>query len=518
MRPGIRLLVAVMFGMSGASAAGVSYAQGPASAQANAQADARVILGFKVGAAAAARAAVAAAGGRIVVDLGEVNGLAIEVPAGRLAALQRNPNVEYIEADPPRRAMALPGTPQVVPYGISMVQADHLPDANAGNRKLCIIDSGIDADHEDLAGNIVSGENLTKSGQWFTDELSHGTHVAGTVAAIDNAVGVVGVLPNRHLNLFIAKVFDATGEAPSSVISRAMLDCGAWGANVVSMSLGGSGVSQAEFRATEQLAKNNTLLVAAAGNDGNTAISYPAGFPNVVSVAAIDSKKKQASFSQTNADVELSAPGVDVESTVPIGSQIAATLTVDKAYDVLPMEASPLTSASGLLADFGLGDTSVAGSMTGKVCLIQRGSISFAQKVVNCQNSGGVGAVVYNNTSGDLNGTLGTTVTTIPSVGTTQLNGQALLRHLGEVANVSVFRTNDVYAFYSGTSMATPHVSGVAALVWSYFPQCTAAQLRNSLDMSAQDLGDRGRDPQYGFGLVQAKAAFDRISSMGCGN
>ena len=260
------------------------------------------------------------------------------------------------------------------------------------------------------------------------------------------------------------------------------------------MSLGGDGISQAELRATEQLAKNNTLLIAAAGNDGNTAISYPAGFASVVSVAAVDSKKKQASFSQTNADVELSAPGVDVESTVPIGSQIAAALTVGKAYDVLPMEGSPLTSASGPLADFGLGDAPVAGSMTGKVCLIQRGTITFAEKVVNCQNSGGVGAVVYNNTSGDLNGTLGTTVTTIPSVGTTQLNGQTLLRSLGTVASVSVFKTNDVYAFYSGTSMATPHVSGVAALVWSYFPACSAAQIRDSLDKSAQDLGDRGRD------------------------
>jgi subtilisin family serine protease len=518
MQQGIRLLVAVMFGMSGAGVVGVSFAQGPASEQANAHANARVILGFKPGAAAAARAAVAAAGGRVAVDLGEVNGLAIEVPAGRLAALQRNPNVEYIENDPPRRSMALPGTPEVVPYGISMVQADQLPDANAANRKLCIIDSGIDAYHEDLAGNVVTGENLTKSGQWFTDELSHGTHVAGTIAAIDNAVGVVGILPNRHLNLFIAKVFDATGEAPSSVISRAMLDCGAWGANVVSMSLGGAGVSQAEFRATEQLAKNNTLLIAAAGNDGNTDISYPAGFPNVVSVAAIDSKKKQASFSQTNADVELSAPGVDVESTVPIGSQIGASLTVDTAYDVLPIEGSPLKTATGLLADFGLGDTAVAGSMTGKVCLIQRGTIPFADKVANCQSSGGVGAVIYNNTTGDLNATLGTTVTTIPSVATTQSSGRTLLRHVGEMAKVSVLKTNDTYAFFSGTSMATPHVSGVAALVWSHFPQCTAAQLRKSLNNSAQDLGDRGRDPQYGFGLVQAKAAFDRISSMGCGN
>jgi subtilisin family serine protease len=74
------------------------------------------------------------------------------------------------------------------------------------------------------------------------------------------------------------------------------------------------------------------------------------------------------------------------------------------------------------------------------------------------------------------------------------------------------------YAYYDGTSMATPHVSAVAALVWSYFPQCSAAQLRSSLDKSALDLGAAGRDVKYGFGLVQAKAAYDRIKSQGCGN
>src|SRR5690349_10654994 len=111
MQHGVRLLVAVMFGISGAGVAGVCYAQAAAGAHANAQGNARVILGFKPGAAAAARNAVTAAGGRVVVDLAEVNGLAVEVPAGRLAALQRNPNVEYIEADPPRRVMSLPGTP-----------------------------------------------------------------------------------------------------------------------------------------------------------------------------------------------------------------------------------------------------------------------------------------------------------------------------------------------------------------------------------------------------------------------
>lgn len=518
------LLVAVLIGMSWASLPAPSYAQ------ANGQAQARVIVGFKPGAGAAARSAIAAAGGRIAVDLSEVNGLAAEVPAAQVAVLQRNPNVEFVESDPPRHAlgtlggtvqtpMALAGTPQVTPYGITMVQANQVSDAAAGDRRLCIIDSGVDASHEDLTGNILNGENLTKSGQWYTDELSHGTHVTGTVAGIDNAVGVVGVLPHRQINLFIAKVFDASGEAPSSVIARAMLDCGSAGANVISMSLGGSDTSRVEFRVTEQLAQNNVLLIAAAGNDGNTAVSYPAGFPNVVSVAAVDSTKTQASFSQSNDDVELAGPGVDVLSTVPIGSQIAASIAAGKkTYESLPMEGSPLASASGPLADFGLGDTAVAGSMTGKVCLIQRGTISFAEKVLNCQSSGGVGAIVYNNTDGEINGTLGTTVTIIPSVGTLQSIGRTLLRRLGETTTVSVFRTNDAYASYSGTSMSTPHVSAVAALLWSYYPQCTAAQIRNTLDNSAQDLGDPGRDPKYGFGLVQAKAAVDRITALGCGN
>jgi subtilisin family serine protease len=524
MQKRVPLLVAAWVAMSCFDSSTPSYAQGRGAAQAE-HGNARVIVGFKPGAGAAARSAIAAAGGRIAVDLSEVNGLAVELPAAAVTALQRNPNVEYVENDAPRYAlgtsstMSVPGTPQTTPYGITMVQADQLSDAAAGDRRLCIIDSGVDVSHEDLTGNILNGENLTKSGQWYTDELSHGTHVTGTVAAIDNAVGVVGVMPHRQINLYIAKVFDASGQAPDSVIARAMLDCGSAGANVISMSLGGPDATQIGRRTTQKLAQNNVLLIAAAGNDGDTSISYPAGFADVVSVAAVDSTKTQASFSQSNADVELAAPGVDVLSTVPIGSQIGASVAAgNKTYEALPMEGSPLTSASGPLADFGLGDTAVAGSMTGKVCVIQRGSISFAEKVVNCQSSGGVGAIVYNNTGGELNGTLGGTVTSIPSVGTLQSTGQTLLKKVGQTATVAVFRTNDAYASYSGTSMATPHVSGVAALVWSYYPQCTAAQIRNTLDLSAQDLGDPGRDPKYGFGLVQAKAALTRITTLGCGN
>jgi subtilisin family serine protease len=187
-------------------------------------------------------------------------------------------------------------------------------------------------------------------------------------------------------------------------------------------------------------------------------------------------------------------------------------------FAVLAMEGSPRTSASGALADFGLGTAATPGSMSGKICLIQRGSISFAEKVTNCQSSGGVGAVVYNNTTGELAGTLGETVTAIPSVGATQADGAALLGQVGQNTSVSVFGLPDLYAAYNGTSMATPHVSAVAALVWSLHPGCTAAQLRTSLNKSAMDLGAAGRDDYYGNGLVQAKAAHDRIASLGCGN
>ena len=89
---------------------------------------------------------------------------------------------------------------------------------------------------------------------------------------------------------------------------------------------------------------------------------------------------------------------------------------------------------------------------------------------------------------------------------------------LDQSTTVAVFGTNDVYALKSGTSMSTPHVSSVAALVWSYFPHCTAAEIRSSLNKNAEDRGDPGRDVHYGFGIVQAKATYDAIDTGGCGN
>ena len=485
----------------------------------------RVIVGFKAGDTANGKAALAAARGTVMQDLPEIGASAAEVPAKALDGLRSNPHIEFVEEDQKRVLCATStpstGTPyqlgQQVPYGISMVQADQLPDTYASNRTVCIIDSGINLAHEDLHGNHVTGNTNPGTGDWFTDENHHGTHVAGTIAALNNAgTGVVGVNAGGKLNLHIVKVFGADGWAYTSTLIAAANKCGAAGANVISMSLGGGAPSIAEERAFDGLAKRGVLSIAAAGNDGNNTQSYPAGYSSVMSIGALDENKQIAAFSQFTPKVELSAPGVQVLSTVPMGAGREAELKVGAtSYAPHEMDGSPAMTVNAPLADFGLG-TATNGAMAGKICLIQRGSVSFATKVANCQASGGVGAVVYNNTAGALFGTLGGASTTIPSVGVSDTEGASLMAQLGQTANLKVIATN--YALYNGTSMATPHVSAVAALVWSYFPQCSASQIRSSLNKSALDLGAPGRDPYYGYGLVQAKAAYDRIRSMGCGN
>ncbi|MFC5514071.1 S8 family serine peptidase [Massilia jejuensis] len=484
----------------------------------------RVIVAFKPGTAAQVKSAVSAARGAVKLEIFGMNAMAIDVPAVALKGLENNPNVQYIEEDVVRRPFALTtpstGTPyaagQLVPYGIKLVQADQVSDAFASNRMVCIIDSGYDRKHEDLAANRVTGEYDAGTGWWYTDENHHGTHVAGTVAAVNNSgTGVVGVNANGQLRLHIVKVFGKDGWAYSSSLASAANKCGAAGANVISMSLGGDRRSQTEQVAFDKLYTQGVLNVAAAGNDGNRAVSYPANYHSVMSIGALDENRQWASFSQYNNKVELSAPGVGVLSTIPMGQGVEAALSVGGTdYAAGAMEGSPVKTATAPLADFGLGDA-VDGAVSGKVCLIARGSIDFATKVSNCEKSGGVGAIVYNNVAGGFGGTLGTTVTAIPSLTASQADGAAMKTQLGQSATVAVKAAS--YAYYDGTSMATPHVSAVAALVWSHFPRCTAAELRASLNASAQDLGPLGRDTRYGYGLVQAKAAYDRIKSLGCG-
>lgn len=500
-----------------------------------------VIVAYKAGQAAAVRKEVESAGGTIVRTLGRASAYAVRLPAAGVAALQASVNVDFVEADVKRtvlgvqtRLMEPSAQPQsgfvdtgtsgseVLPYGITMVQANQVSDALTGNRKLCIVDSGIDRSHPDLAANMgnASGFNLTSSGTWDSDENAHGTHVAGTIAGVGgNGIGVIGVNPGAHLRLFIAKVFDASGSAESSTVMDAVSKCAEAGANIISMSLGGGDPSQAERRVFRSLLNDGILTIAAAGNAGDTTTSFPAGYEEVMSVGALDANAVRAGFSQVNNDVEIAAPGVATLSTIPPSIESLGLLSVAGApYDAAAMTGSPRLNRTGALYGFGIGDVVDPGA-AGKVCLIQRGTISFADKVLNCQASGGIAAVVTNTLGrGMLFGTLGGAATTIPSNGTSNAIGDVLVTKLGQSATVSVVPDPALYAQFNGTSMATPHVSGVAALVWSHFPGCSAKQIRQVLNASALEIGKPGKDAEFGFGLVQARAAYNRLASTGCGN
>jgi subtilisin family serine protease len=471
----------------------------------------RFIVKFKDGRGPAGHAAVRAAGGELARDLPQVNAAAFMLPEQALQGIANNPNVEYVEVDAPRYPMA-----QTVPYGYTMVQADQVTAGASGNRTVCIIDSGLDGSHEDHATGNVTTSPDGGSGNPLVDGCGHGTHVAGTIRALDNTLGVLGVTPD--VNVHIVKVFgnDCSWAYSSDLVDAAFACRDDGNANVISMSLGCSGrfcASTTEENAFDQLDSQGILSIAAAGNDGNTQKSYPASYASVVSVAAVDSSKVVADFSQQNDAVEVAAPGVGVLSTVPMGTGRNDSLSVSgTAYEAIGMDGSPNASATGPLVDCGLGTSACPGG-GGQVCLISRGDISFADKVLACQAGGGVGAVIYNNASGALNGTLGGVATSIPSVGITQADGQALLAS-GGTATVTT-QTGGNYAFFDGTSMATPHVSAVAALVWSHDTSWTNQQIRDALTATAEDLGAAGRDNAYGYGLVRAKAALDHLTGGG---
>jgi subtilisin family serine protease len=277
------------------------------------------------------------------------------------------------------------------------------------------------------------------------------------------------------------------------------------------MSLGGGRKSKTEERAFNSLNTAGILSIAAAGNDGNTTYSYPASYSSVVSVANVDSNNAWAPTSQYNSAVDIAAPGTDVLSTYPI--TFNPLLVGAQSYPHNTVEGAALAKVTSNIVDGGR--CTAAGNWTGKIVLCERGDISFLEKVDFVIAGGGVGAVIYNNVAGELIATLGDDISrNIPAVTISQADGQAIVASgLNAVTVVDAIpqNSNTKYALLSGTSMASPHVAGVAALIWSGAPTKTNAQVRNALLVTAKDIGDAGYDNKTGWGLVQAKTALDEL-------
>jgi thermitase len=318
--------------------------------------------------------------------LSRASGVSWAEPNGTMRALGDAPNDPLLERQGDLRLLGFPAAWEAAGIG-----------GNAGwpaegGAAVGIVDTGIDAGHEDLAGRVqacaTSADGRITVGA-CTDDEGHGTHVAGTIgAAANNGAGIAGIAFASPL--IVCKAL--SGEGGSGTIAD-VAACIGWvhqaGARVISMSLGGPAsrtLAAAVTGAWARGGRSGSLLVAAAGNDGTAQLEYPAALPDVISVAAVDDAANPAAFSNANADVELAAPGVDV------------------------------------LSD----------------------------------------------------------------------------------------RVGGGYTTMSGTSMATPHVAAVAALLAAAHP-ASARTLRRELDASARDLLAPGRDPATGFGLVDAAAAFNAV-------
>ncbi|KGJ94852.1 S8 family serine peptidase [Colwellia psychrerythraea] len=449
--------------------------------------------------------------------------------------LLNNPHIQVVEEDQRRMALSIYSddagnamTEQLTPYAVYQSQADQVSfNANAG-MKVCVIDSGLDRSNQDFIWNNITGDNDSGTGNWDENGGPHGTHVAGTIGAADNNVGVVGMAPG--VDMHIVKVFNADGWGYSSDLAYAANKCADAGANIISMSLGGGGANSTEENAFQAFTDNGGLVLAAAGNDGNDVRSFPAGYPSVMMIGANDNNNNIADFSQypsctettgrgkkqtttTNESicVEVTAGGVDTLSTYPAGMATSASMTADgQAFISSSMENAG--NASGNTYYMGTAEATDSGA-NGNICVIDRGVISFHDKVQNCENSGGIGAILINNEAGMLYGTLGdTNATSIPAVGATFEDRAALLA--ANTADVTI-GTSD-YGFMSGTSMATPAVSGMAALVWSNHNGCTGTEIREALKATAEDNGAAGHDDYFGYGIVKAKAAHDYLTANGC--
>jgi serine protease len=472
-----------------------------------------------------------------------INAFAADLTDQDLATLKASPNVRWVEPVVERHMLAdsVTAGQQTTPYGVSMVHAPDVWPVTKGKAvdgrtaiNIAEIDTGIRFTDPELKNAYKGGHNFIDGSSNPFDDNGHGTHVAGILAAADDGAGVVGVAP--EVSLYALKVLDQCGSGSTEdvmaavewVITQKAATGGDW---IMSLSLGSDTPSDAEKAEFQKAADNGILTFAAAGNNYDPTnpvdgLSYPAGYPSVVSVGAIDSTETVASFSQRGTDLKVVAPGVSVLSTFV--SEDVATNAGDT-YGVMEMDAQKSNGDSwcftrpNITSTYvfcGIGNPSdFPSSVSGKIALIQRGTLTFAQKAKNAKAAGAIAVIVYNNVPGAFAGTLGTltSASDVPyTVSMSDVDGAALKANPN--ATVTFSFGLEGYALLDGTSMATPHASAVAALAWAVAPNASATSVANAIESTATDLGTAGFDTTYGNGLVNALAAAKQLNPSAFGS
>jgi subtilisin family serine protease len=268
-----------------------------------------------------------------------IRGFSASIPEARLLAVASDPRVRYVEPDRVVSLWAKPqggSTPsQLQPTGLRRINGLSSPTARIDgldervNVDVAILDTGIQTNHPDL--KVMGGVNFA-SGRSYSDGNGHGTHVAGTIGALDNSAGVVGVAPGARL--WAVRVLDNSGSGLLSWIVAGVnwVTANADTIEVANMSLGFNGRSPALDQAIANSVAAGVTFVVAAGNSGADAAGFsPANHPDVVCVSAIADSDGMpggggaptaygpddffASFSNWGEVVKIAAPGVAIRST-----------------------------------------------------------------------------------------------------------------------------------------------------------------------------------------------------------
>jgi thermitase len=235
-------------------------------------------------------------------------------------ALSKNPNVEYAE---PNYNFSATWTPndtyyQGYQYGPQNTYTNSAWDYTRGSsgQEIAVLDTGVDYNHPDLDGKTIRGYDFVDNDYYPMDLNGHGTHVAGTAAAeTNNGTGVAGMAPNTKI--LAVRVLDANGSGSLADIADGIRYAADAGAEVINLSLGCDCNTTTLKNAVDYAWNKGSVVIAAAGNDGVSTTFEPASYANVIAVGAVDSRDRKASFSNYGSWVDVTAPGVDIASTVP---------------------------------------------------------------------------------------------------------------------------------------------------------------------------------------------------------
>ncbi|HWI66414.1 MAG TPA: S8 family peptidase [Symbiobacteriaceae bacterium] len=291
--------------------------------------------------------------------------------------LSDDPNVEYAELDYIATVEWTPNDPSFgSQWGPKKVQAEAAWNYTQGSSSvlIAIVDTGVDLDHPDLINKVRTDIDwdYVNNDATAMDDNGHGTHCAGIAAAqTNNAVGIAGMCPNCQV--LPVKVLNSAGSGAFSAIASGIRYAADKGAKVISVSLGGTSSSTTLSDAVTYADGKGSLVIAAAGNNGNSTPFYPAAYTAAVAVAATDSSDYRASFSNYGSYVDVAAPGVSIYSTYWNNTY--------KSLNGTSMAAPHVSGLAGLLFSQGRTKTDVRARLTGSTYTDPVNSTSIGRRI-----------------------------------------------------------------------------------------------------------------------------------------